>query len=174
MSDKAMRRFSVWLWIFLGMIPLGIGLILLFTSGSIVSVARTLGDDAGPVEGVYGGIAIFTIGILGSIITFIVGITKGVNEFKGTGHVQSVPHVIVMSKYVLNRNGEFVTEEYLWETEPKLRFFVKMKLPNGELREFLTTMRVYMNCGDGMRGEAVIDGKWLGSFTAYIGREGAV
>lgn len=174
MNDRSESNFGIWLWIFVSAIPIGLVLAVVGSMGSVFRLTSSAGRDLGPTGVVYFGIILSVVGILGSIGMLVGGIVKGQNEYKGTGDVRKVEGVKVLTKYVYNKRGEMVNEEYMWEDEDEHKFYVKLQMPDGALREFMTRKEVFDNCGEMMKGEAHIDGKWLGNFTPWIGRQDAV
>jgi len=106
-----------------------------------------------------GGIALLTFTILS-------GAAVGATEKRGVRKVD--PRTRVLAKYATNAQGETLTLE--WDfPDPKTKFYVRLELGDGNRAEFQCVQEVFHQCGEGMRGEAHFQGRWLGMFKPYIG-----
>ena len=74
----------------------------------------------------------------------------------------------VVARYALGKNGDMAMSDYEWD-EPGMRFFVRLSTSGGGNAEYECVRAVYEQCGEGMRGEAMFQGRWLGGFRPHIG-----
>ena len=78
-------------------------------------------------------------------------------------------HFRVLARYCYDRTMQLITAEWDIEVADRPKFYVRGMFEDGVVGEFETTMEVYYQAGEGMTGEAEIQGKWLGRFVPYIG-----
>jgi hypothetical protein len=102
------------------------------------------------------------------------GIWQGKREYKPTGNRRLVENARIMARYVYNNRGEMLTEEYQWDGMDDVKFYVKIETPGEQPQEYQCVQPVYETCGEGMIGQATVDGRWLGAFSPYLGKQGAV
>lgn len=168
MSDST---FAKWMWACLASVPVGIILAVMGGTNSILKSFRD--DNPGGANFIMNiGMLMIVGGVGGAIYLLAAGVLKGQREFRGTGQVLKTPNYKVIAKYVYNNRGEMVHDEYLWDAEP-VKFYVRFLMPNNELKEFQTARQTFETIGEAMTGEIAADGKWLGSFTPYVGRPGS-
>ncbi len=84
------------------------------------------------------------------------------------GRRVTIEHFRVLARYVYD-GPQMLVAEYEIEAAQRPRFYVRAMLPSGETLEYETDAPVYFNCGEGMLGQAEVQGKWLGMFVPYIG-----
>lgn len=72
----------------------------------------------------------------------------------------------VLAKYAY-REGRVVVSEWEME-EPGTKLYVRLKRSDGISAEYECALETFERCGEGMTGEAMIKGRWLGSFRPYI------
>ncbi len=84
------------------------------------------------------------------------------------GHPVVEPHCRVMARYGVNELNEIVTSDWAHDDVP-FRPFVRLHSPRRGAMEFECALPVWEQCGEGMDGEAIIQGRWLSSFTPYMG-----
>lgn len=114
------------------------------------------------------GPAMIILGFLMTVAGLIVGIRKAKNPTSGRGIQKSDAHVRVLGKFAY-RQGNLLTESWQWDGFDDVEFYVKLEMSDHRILEFQCAEQTYDLCGDGMYGEAVYDGRWLGRFTAHIG-----
>lgn len=76
----------------------------------------------------------------------------------------------VLSRYCYDRSQNLITSDFDIEVAENPRFYIRGVLQSGVVGEFETTMEVFYQAGEGMFGEAELQGKWLGRFVPYIGQ----
>ena len=64
-----------------------------------------------------------------------------------------------------------VTDESEFEFLDRPRFYVKILSPTDGSVEYQCHLAVFLNCGEGMMGDAEIQGQWLGAFRPYMGMQ---
>ncbi|MFQ3611983.1 MAG: hypothetical protein SNJ72_10880, partial [Fimbriimonadales bacterium] len=108
------------------------------------------------------GVAVAVAGILIMAGVFGYGIWLDRNRFKGPQ--TTLNPVYVVATYVVDRTTQ-ETVSY-WREYPveQLRFFVRLRLPNRRDDEFECAPELFSSVGEGMMGEAVVQGNWLCSF----------
>lgn len=122
--------------------------------------------DAGTMNWVPMTFLFFTVGLVLCISSVGYGLIY--SKRQASGARRTIPDALILSRYAMSRSGDLLSD---WELEgaedPK--FYVRMRLPDGKVAEFPVASETYFNCGEGMAGEAEMQGRWLGRFTPYIG-----
>lgn len=165
------RDSGVGWFIVAGLVAMPIGLVLLVVGllGGTFRMAYTRGQDAGIALLLPFALFLMGAGFLMTIGGLLYGYSRGKREYRGTGERTFVRDVKVVTRYVYNRFGEMANDEFLWQEGDDNRFYVKLAHPNGLVREYEASQEVYRCCGEGMTGDAEVDGKWLGAFRPTIG-----
>ncbi len=115
-------------------------------------------------------IALGPILIVGGIALIGYGVFSGhaTNRKAQAGGVRHVPDCYVVGVYAINERGEMIFADYDLLDHPKCKFFVRLKLPDGSDAELECARELMMNIGEGMKGNAQIKGRWLGSFVPVM------
>lgn len=150
------------------LMPIGLVLTLMFFMAGVFRATRTAGADAGDIVLIWIGITILLVGFLLTVGGFIYGYLQGKREYSPSGNLRKAANVQVLVRFAYNKRGEMANDEYMWQEGDDIRFYVKLRFPNGCIQEYETTSEVYSLCGEGLKGEALIDGRWLGGFSAYL------
>lgn len=79
------------------------------------------------------------------------------------------PNFRVLARYCYDGSQNLITSDWDVEAADNPRFYVRAVLENGVVGEFETSPQVYFHAGEGMAGEAELQGQWLGKFVPYIG-----
>ena len=107
-------------------------------------------------------------------LMYIAGLMYGIHSEK-TEHVGNrtlVRHGRILARYAITRDTHrMVTDESEFEFLDRPRFYVKMLSPNEGSIEYQCHHAVFLNCGEGMIGDAEVQGQWLGSFRPYMGMQ---
>jgi len=111
------------------------------------------------------------LGIAAGVLMMFAGIGYGFWSMakSKSGPRQVVPNFRVLARYCYDRSQNLITAEWDIEVADRPRFYVRGVMENGVIGEFETTVEVYFNAGEGMVGEAELQGQWLGRFVPYIG-----
>lgn len=160
----------------------GIG-VFLFSLGALL-ITGLLGFDGlmnGPGSSNTQALSRFAIAVtqtalLGGPIMIVTGLVLG-HTFQKTLHVgprQTKTWCFVLSKYAMDKDHVLCSDPWEWENRDDLQFYVLLRFEgddsrNREATEHRCSREVFFSCGEGMRGEAELQGKWLGRFTPYIG-----
>lgn len=105
----------------------------------------------------------FVLMLIGAVL-LVIGIAIGLSfAFKLRTHPHEVQNVKVMSRYALNDAGEMVFSNFEYEAGGG-KMYVQLMMPNQENLEFQTSWGVFLACGEGMTGNAIVQGDWLTSF----------
>jgi hypothetical protein len=89
------------------------------------------------------------------------------NQRKGPR--KSEPNFRILSRFCLDKNFVLLPSELDIEFAIKPKFYLRAMLQDGSIGEFETTVEVFFQAGEGMTGEAEIQGMWVGRFIPYIG-----
>lgn len=88
-----------------------------------------------------------------------------------SGPRKTVTNFRVLARYCYDRNQQLITSDVDIDVADRPKFYVRGVLETGVVGEFETTIEVYYQAGEGMYGEAELQGKWLGRFVPYIGAQ---
>lgn len=148
-----------------------VGLILALPGGILVFIFAFGGSVSGlPIEGIFN--VVKWLPLVG-ILMYVGGLAYGIHSEK-TQHVGSrhvVQHARIIARYAITRDHRMVTDESEFEFLQGLKYFVKVMTPNEGSVEYQCHHAVYLNCGEGMIGDAEIQGQWLGAFRPYMGMQ---
>ncbi len=151
-----------------GLAAIGIGILLtlLLSLGSIVRLASVGGQDRAALFLPVIGPALAALGLLSLVAGFVYGVVMGrKQQAHATGNVIVDPNAHVVAKFGISDEGELLTQEWQFEREDiEITYLVKLQLTGGRIAEFQTSRETWEFCGDGMWGEATMDGLWLGRF----------
>jgi hypothetical protein len=95
------------------------------------------------------------------------GIYSEKSQHQGSRRVRHNCRII--ARYAITKDHTMLTDESEFEFHDKLRYYVKILDPEEGSLEFECTPPVYYGCGEGMMGDAEIQGVWLGAFRPYMG-----
>ncbi len=123
--------------------------------------------DAGTLNLVPLTIAGMVIGLLMMLAGLGYAFFSMAKQNKGERRV--VEHFQILSRYCYDKNQNLLTAEWDIEVAEKPKFYIRGRTPEGLVGEFETTVEVYFMSGEGMYGEAELQGQWLGRFVPYIG-----
>ena len=69
----------------------------------------------------------------------------------------------IMARYGVNEQNDVVSADWIGDSEG-IRTFVRVWSPTRGAQEFECAYPVWLQCGEGMLGQAVTRGKWLSGF----------
>jgi len=133
-------------------------------------LVQGLGQFANTKEA--GGMAIagfFLVIALGGIVMMVAGLFSGLKYSFGS-EVQTdrqLPDVVVASRFAINSVGEMIFSNFEYDA-PGGKLFVQLRFPDGHIEEMSTSWGVFNQCGEGMRGVALVKGSWLSSFAPIV------
>lgn len=101
------------------------------------------------------------------LATLVFGVLKGLHETMGSeaGNPEmTYEDVYIIAMLRADAKGEmvFVPEHYAKE---ELQHLVQIEHPDGRKIEYRTSPEVFESMGEGMRGRAIVQGRWLCQFT---------
>jgi hypothetical protein len=107
-----------------------------------------------------------TFAVIG-ILMFIGGLGYGfwIVKQEKEGPRQQISNFRVMARYAYDKEGYHLVDDEQIEFANSPRFYVRGQQPNGVTSEYEASEAVWRQCGEGMYGEAELQGKWLGRFT---------
>lgn len=151
-----------------GLVVAGIGVVLtlmIYLGGALALMRR--GDaNVWILRGI--GPAMVLLGLAAAGGALLYGIREGRRVTGGKGAMVD-PTARVVARYAYDSTGDMVVDEWLFDERDDLKFYVKLELTGGSMREFQCRREVHAMCGEGMRGAATFDGRWLGSFIPQMG-----
>lgn len=167
MSEKN-KESMVGCALFGGLVVAALGLVLtlmLYMGGSLAYMRR---GDANllAIRGLGPGMVLGGLLLSGGALLY--GIKEGRRVTSGKGAVVD-PNAKVVARFAYGRDGLMVVDEWLFDEMDGLKFYVKLELSDGAVREFQCLRPVHAQCGEGMRGAATFDGRWLGGFMPQMG-----
>jgi len=122
--------------------------------------------DAGTLNLVPLVLLFLTVGVLMCLTGLGYGLWVVASQNKGPR--QTVPHFRILARYAYD--GPIMkTADWEIEAAERPRFYVKGMTPDGAVAEYETVIDVFYQAGEGMVGEAELQGRWLGKFIPYIG-----
>ncbi|MEZ0325946.1 MAG: hypothetical protein ACAH95_08560 [Fimbriimonas sp.] len=123
--------------------------------------------DAGPLNLVPLMLTFVVVGML----MFLGGLGYGfwVVKHEKEGPRQTIENFHVVARYAYDKAGYHLVDDGQIEFADRPRFYVRGVMPNGFSSEYEATEAVWRQSGEGMYGEAELQGKWLGRFTPYVG-----
>lgn len=112
------------------------------------------------------------IPVLG-LLMYIGGLAYGIHSEKTeyVGARRVVQHARILARYAITRDHRMVSDESEFEFLDRPKFFVKVLTPSDGSVEYQCHHAVFLNCGEGMIGDAEIQGQWLGAFRPYMGMQ---
>lgn len=151
-----------------GLVLAGIGLVLtlMLYMGGATALLRRQDPAVWALRGL--GPGLILLGLLASSAALLYGIREGRKTTTGKGAVMD-PDAKVMARYAYDKTGDLVVDDWLFDERDGLKFYVKLELTGGTVREFQCSRQIHGQCGEGMRGAATFDGKWLGGFAPNLG-----
>lgn len=87
------------------------------------------------------------------------------NRSAGRAGVQWINGCYVVGRYSLDRNHEMAFSDFEENDLPGVKFFVRIKHPDGHDQEYECSRELISQIGEGMMGSVQVKGRWLGSFT---------
>ena len=114
------------------------------------------------------GPALLFLGLLTAGAALLYGIREGRRVTSGKGAMMD-PTARVLARYAYEKDGNMVVDEWLFDEREDIKFYVKLELTGGAIREFQCRREVHAMCGEGMVGAATFDGRWLGGFVPQLG-----
>lgn len=152
-----------------GFVLSGIGLLLtvFIYAGAVGALLRRNDPNLWAIRGI--GPALILVGILLVIGSLLYGIKEGRRLTSGKGRVYSDPNARIVARFGVDDLGEMLTEDWLFDERDGVRFFVKVEHGDGRIKEYECRRETLAMCGEGMRGVATFDGRWLGGFVPHFG-----
>jgi hypothetical protein len=90
------------------------------------------------------------------------------SKMQSSGPRRFDPNAKVVARYAMGKNGDMALSDWEWDYEG-MRFFVRLSTSDRQAAEYECARPVFEQCGEGMVGEAMFQGKWLGGFRPHIG-----
>jgi len=140
--------------LFTGLILGGILLVVIGAIGYVVT-------GASPAS-----IIIGTVGVLIAGLTVFAGVFKAANIFRGPERTE--PNCRVMARYGVDALQNVVSHDWIGDGRD-IRTYVRLYSPTKGAQEFECALPVWLQCGEGMLGQAVTTGHWLSAFYPQTG-----
>lgn len=152
------------------MVLLGGGLAFAFLGGGAV---MELNDIRAPMHIARFGILLLVAGVGVLIGTIVMGLRRTSDRSYRAEPIR-VPGLRVLSRFAITPVGETVfNQDYVDMEDPKTQLLVQVRYPGGRLEELRCAPDVWTQCGEGMVGDGIVQGKWLGGFAVHIGERPA-
>lgn len=113
---------------------------------------------------------LFVLGILVGIVMLLFAVFYGIAWEHSTkvGNPRTEKNCRVMARYGVNSQNEVLAANWAADYDD-FRPHVRLYSPQRGAMEFECALPVWEQCGEGMLGDAVIQGRWLSSFSPAIG-----
>ncbi len=123
--------------------------------------------DAGPMNLMP---LMFTLAVIG-LLMFLGALGYGfwVVKTEKEGPRERAENFHVLARYAYDKAGYHMVDDAQIEFADRPRFYIRGVMPNGVASEYECSEEVWRQAGEGMYGEAEIQGKWLGRFIPYVG-----
>ncbi len=102
-------------------------------------------------------------GLIGGSIFYGIALDKS----SKSGPEVVEPNCRIMARYGVNAQNEIMSSDWANDSEC-FKPHVRLHSPTRGAMEFQCAFPVWDQCGEGMIGEAVIQGRWLSSFKPYM------
>jgi hypothetical protein len=111
-----------------------------------------------------------TLAVIGMLM-FVGGLGYGfwVVKKEKEGPREMYQNFRVIARYAYDKAGHHLIDDGQIEFAERPRFYIRGLRPDGVASEYEASEEMWRQCGEGMLGEAEIQGKWLGRFTPYVG-----
>lgn len=148
--------------------------------GLIMMVVCGLGTYFFAVGGVIGGMKIDdTFNVIKwlpavGFVLYVSGLVYGIHSEKTqhSGDRRQLQQCRILARYAITRDTHrMVSDESEFEFLDRPKFYVKVLSPVEGSVEYQCHHAVFLNCGEGMMGDAEIQGQWLGAFRPYLGMQ---
>lgn len=147
------------------------GLIIFFLGGAIVYTLAIGGGIGGAkVDGIFNVMKWFP---LVGLLMYIGGLAYGIHSEKTeyVGVRTALPNVRILARYAITRDHRMVSDESEFEFLDRPKYYVKVLSPTDGSVEYQCHHAVFLTCGEGMMGDAEVQGQWLGAFRPYMGMQ---
>ncbi|MHB8635630.1 MAG: hypothetical protein ACYC96_04060 [Fimbriimonadaceae bacterium] len=140
-------------------------LLAMVLAHGVGEMAASQGKDVG---GIVTASFLFLV-VVGGVAMMLVGLVSGI-KYSAGGDANAMRHlsdVTVASRFAVNDIGEMIFSEFEYDA-PGGKLYVQLRFPDGHMEEVRTAWGVFAQCGEGMRGAAMVKGSWLASFAPMI------
>lgn len=76
------------------------------------------------------------------------------------------PDCYIVGRFAYNENKDMIFSDFEELDSPKDKFYVRIKTADGRDEEFECARDLIVRIGEGMIGNAQVNGRWMGSFVA--------
>jgi hypothetical protein len=112
------------------------------------------------------GIVVGAGGLLMLGLTILAGAIKATNIHEGTEYIE--PNCRVMARYGVDARQNVVSSDWIGNGQD-IRTYVRLYSPSRGAQEFECALPVWLQCGEGMLGQAITKGHWLCGFYPQMG-----
>ncbi|HWD40968.1 MAG TPA: hypothetical protein VG944_19120 [Fimbriimonas sp.] len=96
-----------------------------------------------------------------------IGLKTHNTRFEGPSTV--VQNARVIARYGYTQDWNILSEDWQFEEAENPTYYVRLETAPGVVNEYECRPETYFAAGEGMYGDATLQGKWLGLFKPYIG-----
>ena len=111
------------------------------------------------------GVLIMTLGALTMVSSVIYGLVQAKGSNRGPRRI--LQKVRVVARFATDNSGVLYTEASQMEFIDNLKFYVRISSATEGSIEYQCTEEVFWMCGEGLEGDAEIQGRWIGGFRPY-------
>jgi hypothetical protein len=149
-----------------------LGLILMFVCGlGTYFLAIGGGIGGAQITGIFN--VVKWIPVVG-LLMYLSGLAYGIHSEKTelVGNRTVLQNCRILARYAITREDfRMITDESEIEFLDRPKFYVKVLSPVEGSVEYQCHHAVFATCGEGMMGDAEVQGQWLGAFRPYMGMQ---
>lgn len=111
------------------------------------------------------GVLVMTLGALAMVVSVVYGLSQARNPAKGNRRM--ISNVRVIARFAADGTGVLYTEAGQMEFIDNLKYYVRITSALEGSFEYQCSEEIFWRCGEGLSGDAEIQGRWLGAFDPY-------
>ncbi|MBS1700414.1 MAG: hypothetical protein JST12_02030 [Armatimonadetes bacterium] len=138
---------------------------------SVFTATATRNPNTGAVtdmgEGVHipWGVLVMALGLIIAVMSVIYGLVNARSPGKGTR--MTFANMTVIARFATDGTGVLYIEQSQIEFLDDPKYYVRLSGATEGSMEYQCVEEVFWMCGEGLKGEADIQGRWLGAFRPY-------
>lgn len=122
-------------------------------------------NDMGAGTSIPWGMLIMTLGVITMVLSVVYGLVNA--RAPGKGSRSLVQNATVIARFATDDSGVLYTEQEQIEFLEDPKYYVRISSAIHGSIEYQCVEEVFWMCGEGLKGDAEIQGRWLGAFTPY-------
>ncbi|MBL1151918.1 MAG: hypothetical protein D8M22_04175 [Armatimonadetes bacterium] len=165
---KYETKLAILLYGGLALVPLGFLATIAVYAGGTLRLVASRGEDVSMYLLRWVGPMVTLVGMIMAGSALYIGLRQARQPRKGEGQLFRVPNVVVIGKEAYDKQLRRLFEDWEFVESESPRFYVKFQFSDEEIREYETSLETFLICGEGSRGEALIQGRWVCGYTAQV------